>query len=165
MTQPTDNTPLNDAATDDTSCPVGREVVWRHWPLDGPYSAERIEEAAGAVSELVRYLRSVTDAGAPIALRYAAYGSGMVGELAATARLQVQLLRQLSSWAQRLATDPTLRHEQHSTEPELAREVAAASATTAAAAFAAAAELTGHLAAELTTAHYHLDRLHHGGDS
>ncbi len=144
----------------------GLDVVEAHWPVDGPRTAERIESAAVALAELVRYLNHATmpQGGA---LTEAPHGAGVLGSLATAAHREVQLCRQLASWARRVAADPTVRHDRERGDAERSRQLAATSATEAAAELRFAVDIAEELGSYLDRARSRVDCLSHpegGGD-
>ncbi|QLY33291.1 hypothetical protein H0264_14565 [Nocardia huaxiensis] len=91
----------------------GVEVVQRHWPLDGPYTAESIVAATDAIGELHRYLAHATIGSARNALPNAPGAYPLFGNLAYSAHIHGEVLRNLSRWAGDLAGDSSLRHDEY----------------------------------------------------
>ena len=144
----------------------GLDVVEAHWPVDGPHTAERIESAAVALSELVRYLNHATRPQVG-ALTEAPHGAGVLGSLATAAHREGQLYRQLASWARRVAADPTVRHDRCRDDAERSHQMATWSATQSGATLDDAATVAEQLAARLDVAHSGVNWLSHerpGGD-
>lgn len=145
----------------------GIEVVGAHWPLDGSHSPERIESAAVALAELVRYLNHATLPQHAV-LTGAAHVAGLLGSLATAAQREERLCQQLSEWTRRLADDPTVRHDRAGDDAELSRQMAGTAATEAAGHLREAADVAEELAAALVRARSRVERLSHdrpGGGS
>ena len=90
------------------------DVLDDHFNVDGPHSRERAIEAARAEVVLARFLNHATLPGsrAERTLEWASTIDSLVGNLAATAYSQDQLLGQLALQLQRLGReDPTLYDE------------------------------------------------------
>jgi len=138
----------------------GEEVVGAHWPMDGPHTPERIEAAAVALAELVRYLNRATMPDKGVLIE-AAHGAGVLGALATAAHREGQLFRHLAAWARTVAGDPTVRHDLCRDDAERSRQTAASSAAEAAAALSDAAVVVGQLVARLDVAHTGIDWLSH----
>lgn len=145
----------------------GTEIVSAHWPMDGPHSPERIESAAVALAELVRYLNHATMPQHDV-LTGAPHVAGLLSALATAAQREERLCQQLSEWTRRLADDPTLRHDRAGDDAEMSRQMAATAATEAAGHLREAADVAEELAAALGRAQRRIERLSHdrpGGGS
>lgn len=116
--------------------------VEEFFPYDGPHSRERVIDAAGGVSALVRYLNNAT--GYPATLRWASTIHYVLGGIEAAAWGLDQLLRQLAAALERQAEDPTLYDDRRRDDV-----VAAAVARTAADRIGQARKTTQALASQL----------------
>ena len=137
--------------------PRCEEIVGQYWPVHGPYSPGRVEVAASAIAELVRYLNYATGQGSVQALRYASHVYTVVGGLKAAAGGLDQTLRQLAARTAALSTDPTLGHCQHPED----RHAAEADADRAGQSLDTARHAAAALADALNTAQSHLAWLEH----
>jgi hypothetical protein len=116
--------------------------VEKFFPYDGPHSPDRVVDAAGGVSALVRYLNNATSY--PATLRWASTIHYVLGGIEASAWGHEQLLRQLAAALERQAANPTLYDDRR--RDDLA---AAAVARTAAGRISKARESARILAADL----------------
>lgn len=141
-----------------TRIPDAAALLAPHWPLHGPYNADRSQAAAALLGETVRYLNYATGQGAATALPYASTAGDVVGGLQSAVGLMDQTLRQLFERCHGFAADPTLydyagerghaaaRRRVRQTQDELVVAIG----------------LVDHLQAVLSEAHGHLNHLGHG---
>lgn len=83
------------------------DLVEKHFPYDGPHSAEKLEEAADCLANLVRYLNNATRPGYQT-LKHVATIYPILGAMNSTIHGFDQLLEQLNTACQRFVDDPTV---------------------------------------------------------
>lgn len=138
--------------------PDPEELVDQYWPRYGPYSPQRLETALDAAAELLRYAAYATEAGASSpALATAPDGYQALGALGNAVYRLHDLARRLAAAAGALSHDPSLRHDQHRTQPDRA----AAAAHAAAEDLSQAAVLAHELGRIVGRAHNQLVHLYH----
>lgn len=82
-------------------------IVAEHFPLDGPYTPEQVQDAARTAAELVRYLNRATQT--ETALPYANTVHTVVGELIGVTSRMEQTCRQLADRIESMSiNDPDL---------------------------------------------------------
>lgn len=97
-------------------------IVAKHWPLNRR-SHDHLRTAIATAAELVRYANHITLDNPDTTLEYARELYAVTGAVADLVDRLPQLLRQLSSRANRLAADPTL-HSSHGDAAEAMRKAA-----------------------------------------
>ncbi|MEV6769927.1 hypothetical protein AB0N05_15000 [Nocardia sp. NPDC051030] len=140
----------------------GADVVHRHWPLDGPYTAESLVAAADAMGELNRYLAHATICNPQETLPSAPGAYPLFGNLAHSTHTQGEVLQNLARWSVGLAQDPSLRHDQQrSAEASTSEHTAQVAAEAAAAELRDAADTAGQLGRQLDRVQGLIGHLYH----
>jgi hypothetical protein len=138
------------------------ELVDRYWPVDGPHTEDRLASAAEATARLARYLAHATTPGhIDQGLPHAPAGEVVVGQLRQAAASHTQVYRQLAGWADNLAEDPTLRHDQVRDDAGRSAQAAIGEAGKAAFALGHAAAGNRELEWDLVHAQSPLSHLYH----
>ncbi|MBF6065417.1 hypothetical protein IU500_34355 [Nocardia terpenica] len=101
------------------------------FPVEGPYTAETVVAAAGAIAWLWRYLAHATLNSASDALGGPADVYLAIGSLTSASRSAEQVLGQLVRWAVRLARTPGLTHDEYKADDPEARDAAVTAAVLA----------------------------------
>jgi hypothetical protein len=142
----------------DTELIHPEEFASSNWPIDGPYDPIRLLNAWNVIAELIRYSNHASYS--KNALASAPETSNITGAYQESMHKLPQFTKALAAWAERLATDPTLRHDRRRGKND-GSQAASAAALNASNLLNQATMVARSLAELVGAAHQEISHLYH----